>query len=79
MTVELLPLCGLGKQAILDGTTGEFASIPLPFYEYGIWFANGQQYTFPTGEARQQKRMTAHGLREQDTFVKADGVCLNIR
>lgn len=76
MSVVLLPLCNLGKQAILDGETGEFAAIPLPFYTYGIWFANGQQYTFPTGEALQTRRMTAHGLREHDTYIKADGVCL---
>ncbi len=76
MSVALLPLCNLGKQAILDGETGEFASIPLPFYEFGIWFANGQQYTFPSGEALQQRRMTAHGLNEKDTFIKSYGVCL---
>ena len=76
MSVVLRPLCELGKQAILDGEVGEFAQIPLPFYQYGIWFANGQQYTFPSGESRQQTRMTAHGLRESDTFIKSDGVCL---
>lgn len=76
MSVALLPLCNLGKQAILDGTTGEFASIPLPFYQYGIWFASGQQYTFPSGEAGQNQKMTANGVRQTDTFIKSDGVCL---
>lgn len=76
MSVALLPLCNVGKQAVLDGETGQYAQIPLPFYQYGIWFASGQQFTFPTAEAPQNRRMTAHGLRENDRFIKSDGVCL---
>lgn len=78
MTVELLPLCGVPKIAIRDGYTGVTANILLPFYEpYGYWFASGQQYTFPTGEAPQQLGLTTQATNQKNPFVKAAGVCLS--
>lgn len=77
MSVELLPLCGIPKIAMRDGWVGRTANIFLPFYEYGLWFASGQQYTFPSGEIAQSEANTMWGRSKPNTFVKAPGICLN--
>lgn len=76
MSVALLPLCSTQKQAIRDGNTGQYARLLLPFYEFGYWFANGQQYTFPTAEGEQQQTLTDNGHRMADTYIKNYGNCL---
>lgn len=77
MSKPLLALCSIPKMAIRDGLTGPYARLFLPFYEFGYWFASGQQYTFPSGEAVQNQRLTIGGNRQKDTFVKDYGVCLD--
>lgn len=77
MSKPLLALCSTGKQAILDGLTGASARLFLPFYSFGYWFASGQQYTFPSGEALQYAKMSGLGVRQPNTFVKDYGICLN--
>lgn len=76
MTKALLPLCSVPKIAIRDGLTGADARLLLPFYEFGYWFASGQQYTFPTGTAAQDASMTMLGTSKPDTFTKGPGICL---
>lgn len=73
----LLPLCSVGKMATRDGMTGATARIFLPFYEYGYWFASGQQYTFAGGTIAQDQSMTMTGTYKPDNFIKAPGICLN--
>lgn len=73
----LLPLCSIPKLAIRDGLTGATARLLLPFYNYGYWFASGQQYTFPGSTAAQDQRITVGGTRKANTFVKDYGICLN--
>lgn len=77
MSVELLPLCSTGKLAIRDGMTGASARLLLPFYEYGYWFASGQQYTFPNSELPQASGLASRGTNQANTFVKAAGICLD--
>lgn len=77
MSVSLLPLCSTGKIAVRDGYTGATARILLPFYEFGYWFASGQQYTFPSSTIVQQQGLTDQATRMTNGFVKAAGVCLN--
>lgn len=76
MAKPLLPLCSIGKIAIRDGLTGPTARLLLPFYEFGYWFASGQQYTFPNSTIAQDTSMTMLGTTKPDTFVKAPGICL---
>lgn len=73
----LLPLCSVPKMAMRDGLVGATARIFLPFYEYGYWFASGQQYTFPGGTIGQDLSMTMGGTTKPDNFIKAPGICLN--
>lgn len=77
MSVELLPLCSNAKIAIRDGLSGATARLLLPFYSYGYWFASGQQYTFPNSEVAQAPGLVSRATNQQNSFVKAAGVCLN--
>lgn len=77
MSVMLVPLCSIPKLATRDGLTGAFARLLLPGYSFGYWFASGQQYTFPTGTAPQDRGMTVGGSRQANAFVKDAGVCWN--
>lgn len=77
MAKPLLTLCSQGKIAMLDGYTGATANMFLPFYQYGYWFASGQQYTFPSGSAPQVQNMTAFGTSKPNTFIKAPQICIN--
>lgn len=70
MSKPLLSLCSVPKVAMRDGYVGDYAHIELPFYEYGFWFASGQQYTFPEGTARQDTSVTLSGRRSVATFQK---------
>jgi hypothetical protein len=76
-SVQLLPLCSTPKLAIRDGLTGAYARLLLPFYQYGYWFASGQQYTFANSEVPQASGLVSRGTNQASTFVKAAGVCLN--
>lgn len=79
MAKPLLSLCEKGKIAMRDGWTGATAHIFLPFYEFGYWFASGQQYTFPSGSIAQDQTITNSltGTTKPDTFVKAPGICIS--
>jgi hypothetical protein len=77
MAVELLSLCSTPKIAIRDGLTGGTARLLLPFYQYGYWFASGQQYTFPKSELPQASGLVSYATRQTNPFVKAAGICLN--
>lgn len=57
------------KPATIEGHTGEFANFFLPFYEYGYWFASGQQYTF-SAEIPQKPTKILLGITRPDTFQK---------
>lgn len=76
MALELLPLCSNQKIAIRDGNTGADARLLLPFYEFGYWFASGQQYTFPNATIAQDTSMSIGGTTKPDTFTKGPGICL---
>jgi len=77
MSKLFLPLCSVPKLAIRDGLVGATARLLLPFYTYGYWFASGQQYTFPSGSARQDQSLTVGGTAKPDTYQKNLGVCLH--
>lgn len=79
MSKPLLPLCDVPKIALRDAWTGATAHIFLPFSTYGYWFASGQQYTFPSGEAAQDtvQGQALLGTSKPNTFVKAQGVCIS--
>lgn len=70
MAKQLLSLCATGKLVSRDGYTGVFAKVLLPFYQYGYYFFNGQQYTFPSGTLAQNTRPTLAGTTRPDTFKK---------
>lgn len=77
MAKPLLALCSIPQVAMRDGYTGQFAKIMLPFYEFGYWFASGQQPTFPGGTIGQVHGMQALlGTTKPNTFQKTAGVCL---
>lgn len=76
MSKPLLPLCEVPKIAMRDGWTGAVANIFLPFYEYGYWFASGQQYTFPSGTIPQDQSRTLYGTSKPNTFIKAPQICI---
>lgn len=76
MAVALLPLCSTQKVAIRDGLAGASARILLPFYEFGYWFASGQQYTFPNATIAQDPSLTMQGTSKPNTFTKGAGICL---
>lgn len=76
MSVELLPLCSVGKAADRDGGVGNSARLLLPFYTYGYWYADGRQYAFPTGEIGQDLATYTHGTKQANTYIKSYGVCL---
>lgn len=80
MSISLLPLCSTPKIADRDGGTGPLARLLLPFYHvstlYTYWFASGQQYTFPSGTAPQNRSMSLQGTTKPNTFVKTPGVCI---
>lgn len=71
----LLPLCSVPKIAIRDGWVGATARLLLPFYEFGYWFASGQQYTFPSGTISQDQNINMLGTQKPNTFIKAPGIC----
>ncbi len=75
MSVELLPLCSVGKAADRDGGVGPNARVMLPFYEFGYWYPDGKQYDFGS-DIGQDLATYTHGSRQADTFIKAYGVCL---
>lgn len=79
MAKPLLPLCEVPKIALRDAWTGATAHIFLPFYEFGYWFASGQQYTFPSGTIAQDLTQSRAllGTTKPDTFIKAPGICVN--
>ena len=77
MSISLLPLCATPKLAIRDGYAGAYAKILLPFYQYGYWFADGKQYTFPSSEVRQAPGLVSYATNMKNPYVKAAGVCLN--
>jgi len=76
MTAVLLPLCNTGKIAMRDGYTGRTAHIILPFYEFGFWFASGQQYDFPASEVGQEQGMLLIGTEKPNVFQKDCCACL---
>lgn len=76
MSVALVPLCQTGKAADRDGGVGNSARLLAPNYIYGYWFADGKQYTFPSGRIGQDQSITTSGSRQANTFIKAYGVCL---
>lgn len=77
MSKPLLPLCSIPKLAIRDGLVGASARLLLPFYDYGFWFASGQQYTFPSGTIGQDLGITEGGTTKANTYQKQLGVCLH--
>jgi hypothetical protein len=79
MAKPLLPLCEVPKIAMRDAWTGATAHIFLPFYQYGYWFASGQQYTFPSGSAAQDltQAQALQGTSKPNTFIKAPQICIN--
>lgn len=76
MANELLSLCQVPKIAMRDSWTGPTAHIFLPFYEFGFWFASGQQYAFPSGSAPQNTYPTMYGTTKPNTFIKAPQICV---
>ena len=78
MSKPLFTLCGIPKLAMRDGYTGANAHIILPFYgaSNGIWFASGQQYTFPGSTIGQYTGRALVGTTKPDVYRKAAGVCL---
>lgn len=74
MSKQLLPLCSVGKIAIRDGLTGQYARLTLPAYPY-IWFASGAIYDFPSATVAQDPSITLLGTTKPNTFVKEAGVC----
>lgn len=77
MAKPLLSLCSQSKIATRDGWVGRTAHFFLPFYEFGYWFASGQQYTFPSGTIPQDQSITMSGTHKPNTFIKAQGVCIS--
>lgn len=70
-----LPLCSTGKPAMRDQWAGQNAHIRLPFYQYGFWFASGQQYTFPSSQIAQYEGITNGSEAKPNTFKKSAGWC----
>jgi hypothetical protein len=77
MSKPLLSLCSIPKLAIRDGYVGATARLLLPFYQYGYWFASGQQYTFPGATLAQDTSRTLGGTVKPNTYTKEAGVCLD--
>lgn len=77
MAKALLPLCSIPKVATRDGWTGSLARLFLPFYQYGYWFASGQQYAWPSATVQQNQSLTMTGTAKPNNFIKAPGICLN--
>lgn len=75
MSNPLLPLCSLPKVAMRDGYTGQYANIPLPNYTYGLWFASGAQYTFPSATLAQNGAPFS-GTAMPNTFQKDCCSCM---
>lgn len=76
MSTPLMPLCSIGKPTNRDGGVGAFPVLMIPFYAYGYWYPSGQQYTFPNSELPQQLGLTEAPTNQQNTFIKAAGICL---
>lgn len=70
MSKPLLSLCSIPKIAMRDGWVGSTARILLPFYQYGYWFASGQQYTFPGSTLAQDTSVANIGTTKPNTFAK---------
>ena len=66
--VELLPLCTIPKMATREGMTG--ATAYMNVVGVGIWFASGQQLTFPSSKQVQDKSRVYQGTVKPDTFNK---------
>lgn len=77
MSKPLLSLCQIPKLSMRDGWAGANAHIYLPFYQYGYWFASGQQYTFNNSTIPQWKGRTLGGTDMTTTYIKEAGACLN--
>jgi hypothetical protein len=75
MANTLLPICSQQKIAIRDGYTGPLARLLLPFYQWGYWYASGQQFTFPNSTIKQDKGITMNGTTKPNTFIKTPGIC----
>lgn len=75
MSKPLLSLCSIPKIAVRDGYAGPNAKLLLPFYTYGYWFANGQQYTFPGSPIAQDPSRTLVGTQKPNTFQKSCCSC----
>lgn len=78
MSKPLLPLCSVPKIATRDGWVGATARLLLPFYQYGYWFASGQQYTFPGSTLAQDRGMTLNGTQKPNNFIKSPGICQGV-
>lgn len=76
MSKPLLPLCYIPKVATRDGYGGAFARLLLPFYDYGYWFASGEQYTFPGETVLQDTSVVLGGRRKPANYQKAAEVCI---
>lgn len=74
MTVNLLPLCSSQKPATRTGDAGAFARVYVPFNRY--WFANGNEYTFPSTNLPANLSTVTAGQNKPDTFMKAAGICI---
>jgi hypothetical protein len=77
MALQLLPLCDLPKVTTRDGYVGANAHFILPFYQFGYWFASGQQYTFPNSLVAQDPSLTLGGTHKPDTYQKDCCSCLS--
>lgn len=66
--VQLLPLCSIPKLATREGMTG--ANAYGNYIGIGLWFASGQQLTFPSASLVQDKSRTYVGTVKPDTFSK---------
>lgn len=67
--VQLLPLCSIPKMATRDNLTGATAYMNL-IPDVGIWFASGQQLSFPAASIPQDNSRTYQGTVKPDTFSK---------
>lgn len=66
--VSLLPLCSTPVLATREGMTGAYAY--GNWIGVGLWFASGQQLTFPRSTLAQDQSRTYVGTVKPDTFSK---------
>lgn len=75
MSLSLFNPLHIPKVATPEGHTGPHARLFLPFYQYGYWFANGQQLSFIHAELPQRSSRLLNGLTRPDTFRKDASSC----